>query len=254
MIFIKILQILGHIWGYTSLHICLDLRQNKYIPPFPSLPAPGPADQPGPRAWRTGPGLYDLWSEGSMQELSASSSSMPVQGRPMQHQSASSSSALPMEAGSVPVGPVHAVPPPPKAYAKAVRHEEILVDVRGDGLSLLKHDTQLGKLAAHCRFPGHGNLCRAGRQLTGGKYNPCAGRPTGLLLAWMACAANYDTHTAHMAAMRTPIVHIEADLTCEKRTQWRAWLEDTHPAQSARIDQLERPRRGGEDKEPEGSP
>ena len=40
---------------------------------------------------------------------------------------------------------------PVKTYGKAKAHIDFMVDVRGDGRSLLKYDTKLHSLAAHCR-------------------------------------------------------------------------------------------------------
>ena len=92
---------------------------------------------------------------------------------------ASSSSTAPMpkpkgkpiatKAASKPKLAPKAKPPP---RADSVNHITLLCDVRGDGRSLLKYDTQLNKLAAHCRHPLHGMKCRMQRGLIGRSSNP----------------------------------------------------------------------------------
>ena len=47
--------------------------------------------------------------------------------------------------------PEEAELPQAKTYDKAKAHIDFMVDVRGDGRSLLKYDTKLHSLAAHCR-------------------------------------------------------------------------------------------------------
>ena len=69
------------------------------------------------------------------------------------------------------------VPPAPMVAAKAkakakgavaagAAHGVIMCDIRGDNLALLRHERVRSKLAAHCKHPKHGPLCRIGRSLT----------------------------------------------------------------------------------------
>lgn len=63
-----------------------------------------------------------------------------------------------------------------------VAHKVFKCDVRGDGLPLLRFDTKLNKLAAHCKHPLHGNLCRMGRGL-----DERAGMDAGSFFMFLLC-------------------------------------------------------------------
>lgn len=95
------------------------------------------------------------------------------------------------------------VPPPPAALPKrrardTTRHPERLVDIRGDGKAMLKYDTKLHILSAHCNHTDHGPHCRVNRTLKPRDSNPAQGRPLGLLMAWLNFADAYATKGTHM--------------------------------------------------------
>jgi len=131
--------------------------------------------------------------------------------------------------------PVAILPPPPPLAvpgAARMRHVDYLVDARGDGLSLLKHDTRLNILSAHCRLEGHGKRCRLNRSLNGNARKPSQGSPIGFLIAWLRCAGDFTGPNAqqlHNGSTREPMVLFDARYDFATRSQSRAWVKDNYP-------------------------
>ena len=61
---------------------------------------------------------------------------------------------------------VHVAPAAPPAH-----HPTVTCNVRGDNLTLLKHDVHLKKMSIHCRHPQHTKLCRMQRTLLASASN-----------------------------------------------------------------------------------
>jgi hypothetical protein len=129
-----------------------------------------------------------------------------------------------------------AVPPPPPPLAvpaaARTRHVDYLIDARGDGLTLLKHDTKLNILAAHCRHPEHGRQCRLNRSLNGNARKPAQGSPIGFLIAWLLCAGDFsgpDAQKLHSDSSKQPEVFFDARYDFATRSLARAWLKDNYP-------------------------
>jgi hypothetical protein len=139
-----------------------------------------------------------------------------------------------------------------KSYSTKTEHDTFEVDVRGDSLPVLKYDTKLNILSAHCRHPSHGRLCRLNRTLKENARDRDKGRPLGLLLAWIAIAGEFSTVQEHMQVARLPDVYIDERLSFANRKKWRLWLGDNDPVKYAAIQGLERNQRVAEDVEPEG--
>jgi hypothetical protein len=129
-----------------------------------------------------------------------------------------------------------AVPPPPPPLAvpgaARIRHVDYLIDARGDGLTLLKHDTQLNILSAHCRLEGHGNKCRLNRSLNFNARKPSQGSPIGFLIAWLRCAGDFTGPNAqklHSDSTKQPEVLFDARYDFATRSHARAWVKDNYP-------------------------
>lgn len=151
-----------------------------------------------------------------------------------------------------PVADAPPVPPPPIAIHSV--HQTHWVDVRGDGLCYFKHDTVRKKLNAHCMFPTHGRLCRAGRALTAHpkapRVKPQQGRPGGTLLAWINCAAHFEDATAHMMELTEPFLSASPHFTPQLRSDVRDLVEGQFPEFSQFLSEVERPPEPGEGSEP----
>ena len=136
-----------------------------------------------------------------------------------------------------------------------VRHEEeFVVDVRGDGLCLLKYDTKLHILAARCRFPAHGNNCRANRTANGNDLVQQQGRPLGFLLAWMLNAHRYPDQKQHSTASTDKLRGSKPHFSHDERKRLREWFVATYPVNAAALAKIERKVRKGESQEPKGCP
>jgi hypothetical protein len=129
-----------------------------------------------------------------------------------------------------------AVPPPPPPLAvpgaARMRHVDYLIDARGDGLTLLKHDTKLNILSAHCRLEGHGNKCRLNRSLNFNARKPSQGSPIGFLIAWLLCAGDFTGPNAqklHNDSTKQPEVLFDARYDFATRSHARAWVKDNYP-------------------------
>jgi len=107
------------------------------------------------------------------------------------------------------------------------------------------------QITAHCNFAAHGRLCRLRRTITASLHSQAQGRPGGLLLAWIDCAADYGSAIAHQTMGQKKFAHTQPQLNQAKRNAARDWAEG-QPSLRACLDELERPRRPGEDKEPDG--
>ena len=102
---------------------------------------------------------------------------------------------------------------------------------------------QRGFFRAQCYHPGHGRTCRRQQQSTEGRFG--AGRPIGLLIAWLQTANDHDTHSSHVGipAEARPI-----------RQAARAWFSSSVPDADTFL-QLERGKYTDEsDDEPEMVP
>ena len=148
---------------------------------------------------------------------------------------------------------------PPAKRSKRTRHIEFKVDIRGDGLAVLKYDTQLGILSAHCRDPAHKD-CRVNRVLRGGPNNPAQGRPAGFLLAWIQCSCDpafkrptaKASAQAHMAISRGAARLVAPQLNPVRRVQARRWILDNCADLTKFLEEKERLQRHGEPFEPPG--
>ena len=107
-----------------------------------------------------------------------------------------------------------------------VAHPAYHVDIRHDGgLAHFKHDTVRGILAMHCGHPRHAKTCRVNRTLTARDAKPAQGRPAGFLLAWAACAGDYDDASpakaaqAHQAIANPPQNAVEPKLDFAHRQE-----------------------------------
>ena len=133
-------------------------------------------------------------------------------------------------------------------------------DIRGDGKAMLKYDTQLRILSAHCRDPNHGPRCRVNRTLRGGDSNPAQGRPAGLLMAWLACSGDPEfskptqkaSALAHMSISRGEERLIAPQLNPVRRVQGRRWILDNNVNLQKFLEKHEREPRHGEPAEPPG--
>ena len=152
---------------------------------------------------------------------------------------------VPIESGGAQGSNMHilpAVPDPPEAEAGAqpkrksakrqgptTAHPAFRVDVRGDELCLLRHDTKLNILSAHCNHQDHGSLCRVNRTLNANPRKDAQGRPLGFLLVWLSQADQYGSQDDHHRS--STALHASADqkYSYAERARWRAWLTDSYP-------------------------
>jgi hypothetical protein len=135
--------------------------------------------------------------------------------------------------------------------ARGAPHRAWDCDFRGDGLGQLKFDPATKQITAHCNFPSHGRLCRLRRTVNGNARNAAAGRPAGLLIAWMGAASSFKTYKLHQEAGGKPFVPLHAELNIVHRGQARVWAE-TIPELAGALAELERPAGRDEAAEPEG--
>lgn len=160
---------------------------------------------------------------------------------------------LPPPPEAPPAWLVKAVPPAPppalhgKTYGPATAHVEWDVNPLGTPetagmkfISKIRYDTKLQKLAGHCRH--HGTSCRMQRGCVSSRYHPEAGRPLGLIVAWLACATEFDDADSHMKAQRPPNVHIDERVGPVNRGRWRSWLKAADLDTYLAITEHERPK------------
>jgi hypothetical protein len=155
-------------------------------------------------------------------------------------------------------------PAPKRLKGASLIHDEIFADIRGDGAGVLKWDSKLNILSAHCRHKDHGRNCRLNRTLKESDKNDAQGRPVGLLLAWLKCGSDKefalgldgDVKAAalkHMAITRGHHKDIAPQLSPVRRVQARRWALGNEDLQ-AFINERERKKRIGEPDEPDRCP
>ena len=116
----------------------------------------------------------------------------------------------------------------------------------------MKFSIKTYQITAHCNYPSHGRLCRLRRSIMASDTDPAKGRPGGLLLAWLACASKYSSLAAHQAAGQKKMLRYVPELNFEARSRARSSATEEDATLKDTLEELERPKRGGEGDEPEG--
>ena len=135
-------------------------------------------------------------------------------------------------------------PPPPEAVEP--REKAVCTVAIGNHsisyFAATKHST--ARFEATCKHPGHlpKNRCRLTRHIHDNMMDPNAGRPLGLLVAWLLCANNFNDLEEH----ECPFL-IKCLLRSE-RIKAREWLK-TLP-NGLKLLSFERKQRDGEPEEP----
>ena len=100
------------------------------------------------------------------------------------------------------------------------------------------------------------------RTVTESERNDAQGRPAGLLLAWLNCAADTEFEDKdpkkaalkHMKITRGTLKDIAPQLSPAKRLRARRWAIEQSVDLVAFLDEVERERRPGEPLEPDRCP
>ncbi len=170
------------------------------------------------------------------------------------HGRGTSSGTVPAPAaGSGP--PPHVAPPAAREGARRTFGGNQYWKVPGGHLVYNAADESID---AHCDHPDHvdpRNRCRINRKRFACKrgLKDAQGRPIGFLLAWLAAAPNADSAFSHKKLAKTKDLHPdELELFSRgKRCAGRQWVKTNRLND---LLALERPRRDGEESEPEGIP